>query len=1249
MTATSRCARCGAPLTADSSSCTACLIRLGFEPEADTSAPVTRPDSPAGVPTLGDPTGGGFLQRHLGEYELLEEIGRGGMGIVYRARQARLDRLVAVKVLLVGRFASPESARRFEREARAAARLHHPHIVAIHEFGVADGQAFLSMDCVPGPSLAARIRDGPLLPDQAARYLVAITRAVDYAHTQGILHRDLKPANILLDADDQPQLTDFGLAKHLGEGPDVTLTGQALGSPNYMSPEQAAGRHETVGPAADIYSLGAILYHALTGRPPFLAASVAATLRQVLDTEPLAPRLLAPHLPRDLETLCLKCLDKRPNGRFATARELADELDRFLAGHPIRSRPVGPIERTRRWCCRNPRLAASASGALVLGLLAVVFALSAFAQGIRAGRAERLEREQRHTVERQSEERRQRLGQSYLESGRRLIEAGDPTGALLWYLEAFGLDQGRPEAEAVHRLRIASTRQIAPTLERILRHDHGVQRAALTPDGHRLLTLSGPSPPLGGRPAAPEGKAILWNLDTGEPAWGPLPFHPLRPEGPHFNGIGIRYHPIDAAGRHCFTITASDGTISNVTSEVLVHRLADGTRVGRPLPHQGIVPFAEFSPDGRWIAVGTARRLPDGTARGDASVWEVETGNRVCPLLPHDRSITATRFSPDGRRLLTAGSDGVARVFELPAGRELFRLEHEGPLLNATFDHAGRRIATSGAVPFHVRLWDAETGRPLGKPLPHISFDANVYEVQFSPDDRHLLSFGLDRTARLWDVASVRAALPPTRHTTFVYRARFTPDGWQFVTATLDGSATFWSVEDGSQVGPILPHGIMLNDVLVTPDGQRVITATSGGLVHLWRLPPSLDTTATLRHAGPILHAEYSPDGRSILTASADGTARVWDATDGHPLTAPLAHARRVVHAAFSPDGRRVATASLDGSARLWNVTTGEAASPPLRHPHAVWHAAFDPTGRRLVTAGGAAFWHEATRGDPSIPYDPAFGLVRRNSGEARLWSVDSGREIASPIHHPGAVVQASFSPDGDRLLTVCGDRNVRLWDPATGRLLTPPMLHLGYVHRARWSPDGSRIVTSVLVSDSGDFSAPVWDAHSGLPATPPLGNPDQLHDARFSPDGSRIVTAAHVHGADIWDARSGQRALPTLQHPRFVNAAVFSPDGLWVATGDGSGVTRVWDARQGQLAAEFPLQSQRITTLEFSPDSRRILAASVDGTVQVWSLPRETRPLSELHEWARFLSARHVDASGRLAPVDLAAILRERATTRRP
>lgn len=236
MTTTSRCARCGAPQTADDTSCTACLIRLGFEPEADPPAPATPSDFSAEVTTLVDPTGEGFLHRRLGEYELLEEIGRGGMGIVYRARQPRLDRLVAVKVLLVGRFASPESARRFEREARAAARLHHPHIVAIHEFGVADGQAFLSMDCVPGPSLAARIRDGPLPPDQAARYLAAIARAVDYAHTHGILHRDLKPANILLDADDQPQLTDFGLAKHLGEGPEVTLTGQALGSPNYMPP-----------------------------------------------------------------------------------------------------------------------------------------------------------------------------------------------------------------------------------------------------------------------------------------------------------------------------------------------------------------------------------------------------------------------------------------------------------------------------------------------------------------------------------------------------------------------------------------------------------------------------------------------------------------------------------------------------------------------------------------------------------------------------------------------------------------------------------------------------------------------------------------------------------------------------------------------------------------------------------------------------------------------------------------------------
>jgi serine/threonine protein kinase len=319
------------------------------------------------------------LPRQCGEYELLEEIARGGMGVVYKARQMILNRLVAVKVLRSGPLASAAELQRFRAEAEAVANLQHPNIVAIHEVDEHAGQPFFAMDYVDGARLSDLIQEHPLPPPHAAGYVKAIAEAIQYAHERGVLHRDLKSSNVLIDRGGQPRIIDFGLAKRLSSDPQLTtndpltLTGQLLGSPNFIPPEQAAGKRGAIGCHSDIYSLGAILYHLLTARPPFAAATAHEIVHQVLNTEPVGPRSLNPGVPRDLETICLKCLEKEPHRRYRTARELADELCRFLRGEPIQARPVGPLGRFWRWCRRNPKVAVLAAAVLVLGLtLAIV-------------------------------------------------------------------------------------------------------------------------------------------------------------------------------------------------------------------------------------------------------------------------------------------------------------------------------------------------------------------------------------------------------------------------------------------------------------------------------------------------------------------------------------------------------------------------------------------------------------------------------------------------------------------------------------------------------------------------------------------------------------------------------------------------------------------------------------------------------------------------------------------------------------
>ena len=347
--------------------------------------------------------------RTFGEYELLAEIARGGMGVVFRARQTRLNRTVAVKMILAGELADHDDVRRFLSEAEAAAALDHPGIVPVYESGEIDGHHFFSMGFVDGQSLTALLAAGPLPPRDAADLIAQVADAVDYAHARGVIHRDLKPGNILLDKEGKPRVSDFGLAKRVEGGSHLTRSGQALGTPSYMPPEQASGKVDAVGRTADIYALGAVLYVTLTGRPPFQAATPLETILQVLEQEPVPPRQLNANVPRDLETIALKCLQKEPHKRYSKAHELADELRRFLRGEPIRARPVGRLERGWRWCKRNRSvagLAASVVAALLAGAgVSTYFAIEAHYRALDASQnaAAALAAEAREKQRRQAE------------------------------------------------------------------------------------------------------------------------------------------------------------------------------------------------------------------------------------------------------------------------------------------------------------------------------------------------------------------------------------------------------------------------------------------------------------------------------------------------------------------------------------------------------------------------------------------------------------------------------------------------------------------------------------------------------------------------------------------------------------------------------------------------------------------------------------------------------------------------------
>ncbi|MCE9609438.1 MAG: protein kinase [Chthoniobacter sp.] len=580
--------------------CPRCLVRVSL---AESAAPPAEDDATWLV---------------LGDHELREEIARGGMGIVYRAWQRRLGREVAVKVLRGGEFASTEAQARFRTEAAAVARLQHPGIVAIHDFGEESGVLWFSMDLVPGENLAARTRENPLPAREAAECVRRIAEAVQHAHEHGVLHRDLKPSNILLAAGNQPRITDFGIARRVATdttsgAAELTRTGQVLGSPGYAAPEQALGGKADA--RTDVYGLGALLYHLLTGRPPFQGPTVDSILLQLRESDPLPPRRLNPTVPRDLETICLHALQKDPARRYATARALGADLVHFLDGAPIRARPSGPLRRSARWCRRHPAVAALLAVVAVL-LGALVAGSLSFAH-----RQERLEH--RATLLAHAHQLR--------DSGL----AGSRTAALATLREAWAI---RPAAD-LRSEAIACLALSEITLERTL--------APNDPAAH---------PPEPG--ASADGRFTLrYEKDTLlviERATGT--------ERARLGGFKTRpFAQLDDTGRR---LAIAPRVSEKRPCPVTLHELPSG-KILFTLAHAQPVRSLDWA--GELLAVGGDDRF--------IHIWDTTSGQRQHRFSGHDSEIEAVRFRPDGQELVSLAQDSTLRVWHAARGVEILRLE----------------------------------------------------------------------------------------------------------------------------------------------------------------------------------------------------------------------------------------------------------------------------------------------------------------------------------------------------------------------------------------------------------------------------------------------------------------------------------------------------------------------------------------------------------------------------------------------
>jgi WD40 repeat protein/tRNA A-37 threonylcarbamoyl transferase component Bud32 len=1067
-------------------------------------------------------------------YELLGELGRGAMGVVYKARQTKLKRLAALKMILAGPHASSSELARFRREAEAIARLQHPNIVQIYEVGEQDGRPFFSLEYVDGGSLAQQLSGTPWPARRAAELVRTLARAMHAAHAQGVVHRDLKPANVLLTRDGQPKITDFGLAKQLDESVAQTQSGAIVGTPSYMAPEQAGGKGGPVGPAADVYALGAILYELVTGRPPFRAETPLDTVLQLLSEEPVPPRRLQPKLPRDLETICLKALAKEPGRRYASAEALADDLHRFMDDRPIRARPVGRAERLWRWCRRNPALAAATGLALAAAVTAVVVSVSF---GIYQTQAAEDLRTALREAETERDRAASRLAENYQDRGLvACTKDGDAALGLLWMCRALEMVPARDTAlrEEI-QTQWEGWQTEVPPLKEIFPHQGQVTAVAFRPDGKAVLTGSGGI--IDNNPFKPWGEARLWSVVTGQELTPPL-----RHQG---EVMAVAFSP---DGQSVLT-GSQDGTAR-------LWSAATGKELTPPLRHQDIVRAVAFRPDGKAVLTGSGY-----VKTGEARLWSAATGQELIPPMRHQGPVCAVAFSPDGKTVLTDSRGflngkhwGEARLWSVASGKELTPPMRHGGLVQAVaFSPDGKGVITGGGgfinnnpdKPWgEARLWSSATGKELTPPLRH---QGPVSAVAFSPDSKAVLT-GSWKEARLWSAASGQALTPPLRHQSAVYAVAFSPDGQAVLTGSGDrrgGEARLWSAATGQALTPPLRHHGPVSAVAFSPDGQAVLTGSYDKTARLWSVARNQALTPPLRHQGVVSAVAFSPDGKAVLTGSEDQTVRLWSVATGKELTPPMRHRGAVRAVAFSPEGKSVLTGSLN-EARLWSATTGKARTPPLRHQGIVRAVVFSPDGQAVLT-GSSERW-------------------------ARLWWAVSGKELTPLLAHQGWVNAVALSPDGKVVLTGSGGPSgkgrgeARLWSAASGKALTPPLDHQGRVSAVAFSPDGQAVLTGSGDAFGTAGEARLWSAATGKELTLPMRHQAEVLAVAFSPDGKKVLTGSRDGTARMWSSATGKELTPPMHHQGAVHAVAISPDGKAVLTGSGGfinnkpwGEARLW------------------------------------------------------------------------------------------
>ena len=1196
----------------------------------------------------------GASSKSKDRFERQQFFDAGNLGELYFANDTELNRTVVTKYIKPERANEGLTQALFHLEGEVTGALEHPGIVPVYGLGKdTKGRLFYAMRYIRGRKLSRVIAEyhaiSPAEYGKKKEALIGLLQnfqsaclALEYAHMKGVLHCDIKPDNIMIGDYGEVFVVDWGLVMIHGEaakqnsGKDDPLATLEIGqippyrpsetassglhkiqggsrrgvggTPAYMAPEQLQATINDdiskIAPPSDIYALGGTLFHILTGKAPHLAKkntkeSMNDFNKRIMAGDFPRPSELKPEIQKPLEAIALKALCLKPEHRYTSARELAEDIKRWLADEPVKAYQEGVLDKSFRFSRKN-RTAVGVAAVLLfcLAMGGSIFGL------ITKGFNERLQVSEKEA------------GLNALEADNQRVKAqANADFAIQEKIKAqestklAKLQQEKAE-QLLYINKIQTTWSNASDTDfayRSLGSIHFSQRGwehnfiytAITQDqvtfpvwySYQILSVAFSS----------DGKIIIGSRG-GETAWDKT------------------LKVLDAnTGQEILTLYGHTDGINSVASSPDGKKIVSGSsdktlkvwdaNTGQEIltlnGHTGKINSVAFSPDGK--------RIVSGSEDDTLKVWDANTGQEIRTLKGHKESVSSVAFSPDGKRIVSGSSDKTLKVWDITTGQEIRTLNgHTKEVSSVAYSPDGKRIVGGGED--GIKVWDAYTGQEI---LILNGNTGGVSSVAYSPDGKRIVNGSRDKTLKVWDATTGQKIRTLWGHTDGVSSVAFSPDGKRIVSGGDSGILKVWDVSNQQEIFSKENLIYVTNCIGYSPDGKKI--ACGGGTIKVWDPNTGQEILTLDGHTKGVSSFAFSPDGKRIVSGgSYDETLKVWDSVTGLEV---LTIDRNIKEPgdpkgtsclAYSLDGKKIFCGGYDETFKVWDATTGQEIPFSGRYEGQVSSLAFSLDGKKILVCGtgnNLKIWNSNNGQEIlTLKHDSGGGGLRASFSPdgkrivswsfydhtLKIWDANTGKEIITLNRLLGGANRVAFSPDGKKIVSDNSDNNLKIWDVNTGQELLTLIGHGDKVQGVAFSPDSKKIV-------SVGQELKVWDANTGQEIFPHKHHLGRLWCVAYSPDGKKIVGGSYDKTLKVWDAKTEQEILTLNGHLKEVTSVVFSPDGKWIVSGSRDKTLKVWDATTGQKIRTLNGHTKGVTGVAFSPDGKRIVSGSDDSTLKVW------------------------------------------------